>query len=67
MADTRIEKLKTSLEPDSTKAMADAADAAPVVISSAADRELSDEDLERVSGGAGDVRPQVRKILESSS
>ena len=68
MAETKIEKL-TSLEAASTKAAADAggADTVPIVIpSAAADRELSDEDLERVSGGAGDVRPQVRKILESS-
>ncbi len=67
MADTKIEKL-TSLEAASTAA-ADAAgaDTVPIVIPSAADRELSDEDLERVSGGAGDVRPQVRKVLESSS
>jgi hypothetical protein len=31
------------------------------------DRELSDEDLDRVSGGAGAaVRPQVRSVLEKS-
>jgi hypothetical protein len=70
MAETKIEKLVASLEASSTKAAADAAgaDTVPIVIpSAAADSELSDEDLERVSGGAGDVRPQVRKILESSS
>jgi len=62
MAETKIEKLKTSLETASKEAGADAADAAPVVISSAAaDGELSDEDLDKVSGGAnsdGAVRPR---------
>jgi hypothetical protein len=67
MAETKIEKL-TSLEAASTAA-ADAAgaDTVPIVIPSAtADRELSDEDLDKVAGGAGEVRPQVRQILSSS-
>ena len=59
MAETKIEKLKTSLEAPSTTAAADAADAAPVVIpSAAADRELSDEDLDKVSGGTGYQAPR---------
>jgi hypothetical protein len=72
MAETKIEKLVASLEAPSTTAAADAAgaDTVPIVIpSAAADRGLSDEDLERVSGGAGEsesVRPQVRRLLESS-
>ena len=67
MAHTKIEKLKTRPEAASTTAAADAADGAPVVIpSAAADRELSDEDLDKVAGGAGEVRQQVRKILSSS-
>jgi hypothetical protein len=53
MAETTIEKLKTSPEAASTQAAPDAAGAAPAVIpSAAADRELSDEDLDKVSGGA---------------
>jgi hypothetical protein len=70
MADTKIEKLVASLDAAPIEAGADAAgaDTVPIVIpSAAANRELPDEDLERVSGGAGDVRPQVRRILESSS
>ena len=62
MAETKIEKLNTSLEAASKEAGADAADTVPVVISAAAaDRELSDEDLDKVSGGAnsdGAVRPR---------
>jgi len=55
MAETKIEKLNTSLEPSSTTAAADAAgaDTVPIVRPfAAADRELSDEDLDKVSGGA---------------
>ena len=69
MAETKIEKLVASLEASSTTAAADAAgaDTVPIVIPSAAvDRELSDEDLDKVAGGAGEVRQQVRKILSSS-
>ena len=69
MAETKIEKLNTALGAASKEAGADAAgaDTVPIVIPSAtADRELSDEDLERVSGGAGEVRRQVRQILSSS-
>jgi hypothetical protein len=70
MAETRIEKLKTSPEAASTEAVANAVDAVPVVMPTAvADCELSDEDLDRVSGGAGQlqsVRPQVRGLLGSS-
>jgi len=69
MAETKVEKQKTSSEAASTTAAA-AADAAPVPISSAAaDCELSDEDLDKVSGGANSggaetqrVRPQVRAL-----
>jgi len=69
MAEPKIEKLNTSPATDPEKPAADAAgaDTVPIVIpSAAADRELSDEDLERVSGGAGAVRRQVRQILSSS-
>ena len=69
MADTRSEKLNASLGAVSKDAGADAAgaDTVPIVIPSAAvDRELSDEDLDKVAGGAGEVRQQVRKILSSS-
>ena len=53
MAETKIDKLNTALESASSQAAADAAGAAPAVIpSAAADRELSDEDLDKVSGGA---------------
>ena len=72
MADTRSEKLNASLGAVSKDAGADAAgaDTVPIVIPSAAvDRELSDEDLDKVSGGAnsggGDiqrVRPQARAL-----
>ncbi len=59
MAHTKIEKLKTPPEAASTTAAADAADGAPVVIpSAAADRELSDEDLDKVSGGTGYQAPR---------
>ena len=62
MAETKVEKLNASLEAASTEIGADAADAVPVVLSAAAaDRELSDEDLDKVSGGAnsdGAVRPR---------
>jgi hypothetical protein len=64
MADTRIEKPNTPPEGASKEAVTEAADPAPVVIPTAADRELSDDDLDRVSGGTADaVRPQVRKLL----
>ena len=54
MAETKIEKLSASPEA----AGADAADTVPIVIpSAAADRELSDEDLDKVSGGAGYQAP----------
>ena len=72
MAETKVEKLVASLEASSTTAAADAAgaDTVPIVHpSAAADRELSDEDLDKVSGGAnsggGDiqrVRPQARAL-----
>ena len=55
MAETTIEKLNTSPGAASKDAGADAAgaDTVPIVIpSAAADRELSDEDLDKVSGGA---------------
>ena len=55
MAETKIEKLVASLEAASKEAGADAAgaDTVPIVLpSAAADRELSDEDLDKVSGGA---------------
>ena len=61
MADTKIEKLDASLETAPIEAGADAVDAAPVVnASAAADRELSDEDLDKVSGGAGSYLPPTR-------
>jgi hypothetical protein len=64
MADTRIDKLNTSLGAASKEAGADAAgaDTVPIVIpSAAADRELSDEDLDKVSGGAaGSYIPPTR-------
>lgn len=66
MADTRIEKPNTPPEGASKEAVTEAAAPAPapVVIPTAADRELSDDDLDRVSGGTADaVRPQVRKLL----
>ena len=70
MAETKIEKLNTSLGAASTEAGADAAgaDTVPIVIpSAAADRELSDEDLDKVAGGAGEAQTrQVRQILSSS-
>ena len=56
MADTRSEKLNTPPGASSREAVADAAgaDTVPILIpSAAADRELSDEDLDKVSGGAG--------------
>jgi hypothetical protein len=55
MAETKIEKPVASLEASSTTAAADAAgaDTVPIVLpSAAADRELSEEDLDKVSGGA---------------
>jgi hypothetical protein len=53
MPDTTSEKLNTSGEAASKEAGADAADTVAIVIpSAAADRELSDEDLDKVSGGA---------------
>jgi hypothetical protein len=61
MAHTRIEKLKTPPEAASTTAAADAAgaDTVPIVTpSAAADRELSDEDLDKVSGGTGYQAPR---------
>ena len=64
MADNRIEKLNSSMGAASKEAGADAADAetVPVVIpSAAADRELSDEDLDRVSGGATDTTSAPRR------
>jgi hypothetical protein len=71
MADTRSEKLNTSLGAASKDAGADAAgaDTVPIVIpSAAADRELSDEDLDKVSGGTGEsqsARPKVRNVLSN--
>ena len=67
MAESKIEKLVASLEASSTRAAADAAgaDTVPIVIPSAAvDRELSDEDLDKVSGGGETprVRPQARAL-----
>ena len=72
MAESKIEKRVASLEASSTRAAADAAGADTVPIVSpfaAADRELSDEDLDKVSGGAKSgggatqrVRPQVRSL-----
>ena len=61
MADTKIEKLDASLEAAPIEAGADAVDAAPVVTASeAADGELSDADLDKVSGGAGAYVPPTR-------
>ena len=72
MADTKIEKLVASLDAAPIEAGADAAgaDTVPIVLpSAAADRELSDEDLDKVAGGTGEsqsARPRVRNVLESS-
>ena len=72
MADTKIEKLVASLDAAPIEAGADAAgaDTVPIALpSAAADRELSDEDLDKVAGGTGEsqsARPRVRNVLESS-
>jgi hypothetical protein len=71
MAESKIEKLAASLEASSTTAAADAAGADTVPIVSpfaAADRELSDEDLDKVSGGAnsgGGETPRVRQQVRA--
>ena len=68
MADTRIEKPSTSLGAASKEAGADAAgaDTVPIVIpSAAADREVSDEDLDKVSGGAGYQAPPAPRPAPS--
>ena len=72
MAETKIEKRVASLEMAPIEAGADAAgaDTVPIVLpAAAADRELSDEDLDKVSGGANSgggatqsVRQQVRAL-----
>jgi hypothetical protein len=65
MADTKIETLNTSPDAAATDAGTDAA--APVSPSAAGDRELSDQEVERVSGGAADAepRPSVRPAVRA--
>ena len=61
MAETKNEKLVASLDAAPIEGGADAAgaDTVPIVIpSAAADRELSDEDLDKVSGGTGYQAPR---------
>jgi hypothetical protein len=66
MTDTKIEKLNTSPDAAATEAGTDAA-ASAASPSAAGDRELSDQDVERVSGGAADAepRPPVRPAVRA--
>lgn len=61
MAEKSTQQGTSPQQPNTTPA-----DANVNVPADTGDRELSDADLDRVSGGAGAVREQVRRVLEKS-
>ena len=61
MAEKPTQKGTSPQQPNTTPADADVKAPADT-----GDRELSDADLDRGSGGAGAVRQEVRRVLEKS-